>query len=560
MAVLLKIDGQTQRFEGEIIAIGRAPSNQLSLPNDARLAAVQAVLRLVAGRWIIESQGASSIKVGTGRPTRFAWLSSGDVIHVTESGPDVIFITETDGVTVPLVGSLVPHPPRLETRSPRLEYGDPQPAVVTSLMKPKVKSGVIVRQSDNKRSLANKHRRSGLPPWVVFGGAGGLVTVSLICLGMYLGGLGRVAPVPMAANPSPGVSNHDEATVLVAERAIKQVPEPVAPASIADPRRALFCLMLRTADRSRTVQIGTAWSVASRRLVTSGDAARAIALLQEHFPTALARHTLSGREFELAGMSLHPQYEAAANKLDQALREIRRLTLEVERTTVPEEQQVLNDLLRKLNSQVMTATDETINVNVATLELSQIVPATLPWATSMPLQVGQQVTLLGHPLPQTEHLVDPDHPIPVQQWKGRLQHAESPRNPVVPARTLMRFDDSLSKQNWSGSPVLNGGGAVIGLYIRPTPRLSGPQTTNLTTHDVTVLDGLRDWLRKSVTHRRLPDASLPELAKFEAAMPNAHQDAWAEYLGAPFKQEMMLSNVFKLIPTADTRLPVLRFP
>jgi len=31
------------------------------------------------------------VRVGNGRPTRFAWISPGDVIHLSDSGPEIVF-------------------------------------------------------------------------------------------------------------------------------------------------------------------------------------------------------------------------------------------------------------------------------------------------------------------------------------------------------------------------------------------------------------------------------------------------------------------------------------
>src|SRR5262249_9213487 len=62
-----------------------------SLPHDERLAPLQAILKCVAGRWIVEAQGGGAVRVGNGRPAQFAWINPGDVIHLTESGPVLVF-------------------------------------------------------------------------------------------------------------------------------------------------------------------------------------------------------------------------------------------------------------------------------------------------------------------------------------------------------------------------------------------------------------------------------------------------------------------------------------
>ena len=91
MPVKLIVERQTLSFETDAIGIGRDPDNQVALPNDARLAPLHAVIRHVNGRWIVESRDGGPIRVGNGRPTQFAWLNPGDVIHLTESGPQLVF-------------------------------------------------------------------------------------------------------------------------------------------------------------------------------------------------------------------------------------------------------------------------------------------------------------------------------------------------------------------------------------------------------------------------------------------------------------------------------------
>jgi pSer/pThr/pTyr-binding forkhead associated (FHA) protein len=91
MLVKLTVDGRTLLFDIDAIGIGRDPDNQVALPDDSRLAPLHAVMRCVNGRWIIESKDGGPIRIGNGRPSRFAWLNPGDVIHLTETGPELLF-------------------------------------------------------------------------------------------------------------------------------------------------------------------------------------------------------------------------------------------------------------------------------------------------------------------------------------------------------------------------------------------------------------------------------------------------------------------------------------
>lgn len=483
MAVVFKIDGRMLQCDGEVIAIGRAPSNQISLPNDTRLAPVQAVLKRVAGRWIIESQNGETLRVGDGRPTLFAWLDPGDSIYLTEAGPEVTFLPGTDSAPDSRVATpMTPHavPPLL----PHPEYGALPPVVATSASKRSAEPRAVVSPTTKNARIAAgaddggiRHDAATVPPWILFASAGGMAALLLICIGMYLGGTWSSEPSPALKNDSP------------------PVPKPMPPGTTtADPHWALYCLQMRASDGT-TVQLGTAWALDSRRLVTTGDAAQGINLNSESHPNLLARHTLSKVEFNIAGRTLHPQYEAAAGRLGQARREILRLQTEWDLTANPDEQKIIDAQIDKLDFEATVAAEELVNVNIAILDLGRDTQMALPWATAPAMKIGQEVTLLGHPLPTSEPLVNPDRPEPVQQQLGRLYKLESARVPIAPMRCAVRFDAALKGQNWSGSPVLNSEGIVVGLYARPTPLRPGSAATPITTHDITVIDGVRDWLR-----------------------------------------------------------------
>lgn len=473
MAVVFQIDGQTLRCEADIIAIGRSPSNQISLPNDVRLAPVQAVMKSVAGRWIIEAREGGPIRVGDGRPTQFAWLNPGDVIHLTESGPQITFTPDNAGAAAPQ--------PVVSAPRPTMPQRAAEPCVATP--------------PREVRDHSDGPVKSSIPQWLLYAGGGGMAAAILIGMGMFLNGRSHAAPDSPASQVVPGESSVAIATPSApGVRAVAPVPKIPA----VDARQALYSLELRTADRTRTVQLGTAWAVAPRRLVTTGDAARGVALNQEFFPHAYARHTLTGTEYEITRMTLHPQYESAIVKADQAIREINRLLPELEKIKDANDRKEAEDLLRKLDSQAIVAAEESINVNIAILDISQDSPASLSWDQSLPIKVGQQMTLIGHALSRTDALVDPDHPKLLEQHVGRLQHAEPVQNPAVPARCLVKFDGIQKDQNWSGSPVLSANGAVIGVYVRPTPPPPGVDTIPITTHDVTVINGVGDWLPKTI--------------------------------------------------------------
>lgn len=103
MAVELSIGPQKYEFESDSVGIGRAASNHISLPDDERLEQRHAILRHAGGRWIIESCEGGPVCIGDGRPVRVALLNSGDVIRLTESGPDILFKLPVSKASIPAI-------------------------------------------------------------------------------------------------------------------------------------------------------------------------------------------------------------------------------------------------------------------------------------------------------------------------------------------------------------------------------------------------------------------------------------------------------------------------
>ncbi len=95
MAVRLEIDeGFVVEFNDDTITIGSDPSCTIPYPPEGGVAPKHAVIRKIAGRWIVEVREADSIQVGDDEPTRMHWLNRGDVIRLTNDGPVITFEPE----------------------------------------------------------------------------------------------------------------------------------------------------------------------------------------------------------------------------------------------------------------------------------------------------------------------------------------------------------------------------------------------------------------------------------------------------------------------------------
>ncbi len=92
MAITIQIlTGRRITVEADSVLVGRDRSCQVALPDESSLQPIHARIRKVVNRWLIEAQGDWQIQVGAGLPGRMSWLKPGDVIRLTESGPEIIF-------------------------------------------------------------------------------------------------------------------------------------------------------------------------------------------------------------------------------------------------------------------------------------------------------------------------------------------------------------------------------------------------------------------------------------------------------------------------------------
>lgn len=73
------------------ITIGSTANCTVSFLNTPHVKSKHAVIRLIAGRWLVEVRDGDAIFVGTDEPKRMKWLQPGDVIRLSAGGPSVTF-------------------------------------------------------------------------------------------------------------------------------------------------------------------------------------------------------------------------------------------------------------------------------------------------------------------------------------------------------------------------------------------------------------------------------------------------------------------------------------
>ena len=101
MSITIQLpSGERRAISQDRILIGRGSHCPIQLPDSGHLQNEHARLRKIADRWMIESRGDWLIRVGKDAPAKFAWLKTGDVIRLSQDGPDLVFEPAHDDVVL----------------------------------------------------------------------------------------------------------------------------------------------------------------------------------------------------------------------------------------------------------------------------------------------------------------------------------------------------------------------------------------------------------------------------------------------------------------------------
>lgn len=110
MPITLAIAGRSPiELDEENITLGSDPSCAVTFPQSSGVLPKHAVIRTIAGRWLVEVREAESVIVA-GEPKRLFWLNPGDEIRLTPNAPKITFQPQADEplpVSMPLSSEVV---------------------------------------------------------------------------------------------------------------------------------------------------------------------------------------------------------------------------------------------------------------------------------------------------------------------------------------------------------------------------------------------------------------------------------------------------------------------
>lgn len=525
MGITIGLDARRLEFAKDEIVVGRAPTADVSLPEAAQLAERHAVIRKVAGKWLIESQQDGALRVADGRPTKVAWLSPGDSIQLSDSGPTLIFEPPAGALSpaIPSVEILPEDSGPIRLAAPIPAYSPPSPPPPFPVATLAADDDQIVippgfdldGERDPEKPLPRKRAQTAVEaaaempaareksenPWRSIGIAAACVFVIYVSWRALTSSTPR--PQDVVISPSvPAVVPHDNLPRVeppVTKPDEKQINPPPAAAGVPTIEQltdAIYLVLLSAPDRDQTYRLGTAWAVDKRKLVTSAAVGQGILQLQEQLPQIAVKRGDDSAAVKIVQVRLHPEYQKIAAEVAAAQSELDDLQPadpDDEKSETP----VVDDETRKklatVQENLLEALQRQLDFDLAILDVEGDLPMAIKVAADIAgVRPGASVRLLGMPFPVDEFLVDPDALLAVTGATGQVQAKIAGDDQGV-VRWLVKFRDAKPADNWSGSAVVNSRGELIGVYSRPTPPPTLLDDDYVpSTHEVISIERLKD--------------------------------------------------------------------
>lgn len=486
MSLVIACGNQRFTVTGDEALIGRDTACAVALPEDARLAARHAALRMVGGRWLIEARADSLLQVGSAAPARLGWLNDGDVIRLTPSGPELIVNpSNTTPISVTATPAAVP------------SVASVAPATPTPVAKPEspitAPAAVWKRQSNLQTTPVDESSSRTSPAiWEDWKKPVAISAAIVIGVAVIWGLIANLGSTPIETKTET-TSKDREADPTSAQPVVapaKKIEKPAAaPINVSD---SVYAVLIASEDRQQVYQIGTAWAVSPQRLVTSAAVVQAVEKLRPVLGAVLVRHPATKSDFFVAERA-HPKFVELTEHANELQSQIGELDQQLDKATDAAEKKTLEQKVEELDLQLIALFRETMYFDIGVLETRDRLPHVLPQA-DMRTAKGQRLRLLGVPFPEDEQLLNPDRPPRHQELSGQflatLPEIESAPSPIIFNVALK----DLQGHQWSGAPVLNAAGQVVAVFSRlAPPDIKGPPDPNqLRPHatDIRALRGL----------------------------------------------------------------------
>src|SRR5262245_6528252 len=320
-------------------------------------------------------------------------------------------------------------------------------------------------------------------------------------------GVGRVAASQTASDDEPAVrlipdekiadtasTSAVEKTSPEPSRSVKPSPAVVKPPAAPDVRRALYSVLVSDPTGEARFRLGTAWAVAPKRLVTSGAVVMAVEELQKAGMSAVVARAGDAEGLRVTGLHVHPAYRRAFEEAAVARQAIGKARLADKPSNKgPRSDVARSDAPAAARESLDSAYESQADCDVGLVDVEQLLETTLPPASGALPTETFQCKLAGLPFSVDQYrATEPGPTDRVQQFSFNINPGDGSGDG---AHLILQFGGVLARRNWSGSPILNSAGRVIGIYSRPLPDSdsdTGAESDRPVSHAVTSIARLME--------------------------------------------------------------------
>jgi hypothetical protein len=276
-------------------------------------------------------------------------------------------------------------------------------------------------------------------------------------------------------------------------KANKPTPNPVETKATPDLRRALYSVLISDSAGGERFRLGTAWAVGPRRLATSGAVVMAVEELQKSGMSAVVSRAGETKENHVTGIHAHPAYRRAFEEASVAREELEKARgANAPSKKVGRSDDSRSDIAQVARDRLDGAYDAQADCDVGLLDVDQTLETTLtPLFGALPSE-RFQCKLAGLPFAVDQYRASEPGPADrVQQFTFNIAPGAGDDRD---AHLILAFSGDLARRNWSGSPILNSAGRVVGVYSRPLPASddASGESDRPISHAVTPIARLRE--------------------------------------------------------------------
>jgi hypothetical protein len=269
-------------------------------------------------------------------------------------------------------------------------------------------------------------------------------------------------------------------------------PGAVERPALAELQHSLYAVLVHDAEKKNQFRLGTAWAVAPRRLVTSGAVVVALEELLNSGVIVFVSPAGDKREIRVTGMRVHPRFRQAADEAATARHELENLSAAARSTDSEGSASSSQERVQAVRDKLASAYAAEVECDLGVLETGQFPAQLLPWESDVtPIGADGQFILTGLPFAIDEYR----SPGPISnQAEEREGTVAAGAGGGAGAWLTMKFPADVVDRNWSGSPLLNAAGAVVGVYSRPIEEPDASGEGESPAHAVTPVLRLREFV------------------------------------------------------------------